>query len=130
MDYIQEELLRQKRALEILMTGGVSQMEKTAESAEPERFHEMRGTEEMLHGREAAVRRMTGGERRSLRAGTSGVAESDRARSSSAQETLADGVVREVRFVSRSQTAQADAQAISRTIQRDARRYDGGFSLY
>ena len=131
MDYIQEELLRQKRALEALMTGSVRQMEETAESAEAERLREVQGAEEVLRGRMAAAWEMAGGERRGLRAGKTGTVETGRGRNGGAvQEIMAGGAVREVRYVNRGRTAQADVQAISRTIQRDARRYDGGFSLY
>ena len=122
MDYIQEELLRQQRALEGLMTGGVRQTERAAERAETERLPAVRGAEELLHGRETAVQHVAGGKRHGLRAGASGAGGNGSVQSG--------GAVREVRFMGRSQTVQTDVQAISRTIQRDARRYDGGFSLY
>jgi len=122
MDYIQEELLRQKRALEVLMTGGVRQTERAAERAETERLPAVRGAEKLLHGRETAVQHVAGGKRHGLRARASGTGGNGSVQSG--------GAVREVRFMGRSQTVQTDVQAISRTIQRDARRYDGGFSLY
>lgn len=131
VDYIQEELLRQKRALEALMIGGVRQTEETAESTERNRLHSVQEPEGMLRGRMTAVRSAAGGKRRGLRIGTSEAAESGRVwRGSAAQEAVAGGADRDVRWMSRSQIAQVDVQEISRTIQRDARRYDGGFSLY
>ena len=133
MDYILEELLRQRRTLAVLLTGGsppetAEETERTAGAG-----NGAEGTA-VFQERSALLRRET------LRYPT----EAEEEVPAALRPTSGSGAAREdwtwsalgesgpSRFASvlaerSGGTAQADAKAISRAIQRDARRYDGGF---
>lgn len=183
MDYIREELLRQQRALAVLMTGGESvehrEMEKEAafdraveanreEAADPsvlggeavvlhglgknisparaeqaengvdrgpgEELVEWAAAEEIRESFEERERR-PGGDHGFLRtgdsrAGTAWQATGDRNMDGDAGVwTFESGTLWEAAFSERGGGFD-NARALSRAFQRDARRYDGGFSLY
>ena len=119
MDYIQEELLRQKKLLTALMVGEVRfSSEETPEETTARR-------DEMLTSQNAPERDLRV-MRRSAHEGAAG----SRRTIDRETEIETDGSGRVLRLAERDRSARADAQAVSRMIQRDARRYDGGFSLY
>ena len=126
MDYVREELLRQNRALEALMRAGAAEEEREAERAESVRqrtadgtgrgmrtsdFAEPSGAEHRLRG--GFARELPGRRERPL------WAESAAQRVEMPEETLGIGGHR-----------QTDVREVSRAIERDARRYDGGFTMY
>ena len=127
MDYVREELLRQRRVLEALLSGTVPEQEKeentdversasapqtewerTAAGTVPEKNTERRGSHRMSR---AEV------EREGRMGGMAEGAEWFRV------QNLPNGAVS-------AGTEQADVRVVSRAVQRDARRYDGGFSIY
>ena len=129
MDSIQEEFLRQKRALERLMVGGGKAVNPEAAAEEAVQGLPTGGGEEAVR---SAAKTAAAGENfrgRSRRAavemhggagGNGGLPMVGSAVGIAAVEHLSAAV----------QTEKTDARALSRAIQRDARRYDGGFSLY
>ena len=144
MDYIQEELLRQRRILSVLMTGSQrkeaeatenredeslsavqhvaerTEQSRTAWEAEPEPAQFLQGWTEHGEPRFSGIR--TAGFRR-------GREEGWRGKEALITEELATPV-RMVPYERAVPETSADAREISRSIQRDARRYDGGFSIY
>ena len=142
MDYIREELLRQKRLLAALMTGGhekepeveegESGKEETipAMAAADERVKRMRGEGE------TAVRLRERGERDGVSAAKTRISGIYSAGDESwrrwdavpAQDSTLSAHVAPYGWTAPGPSA--DARDLSRSIQRDARRYDGGFSIY
>ena len=129
MDYVRGELLRQKRALEALLGGGAEEEHEEQKEAQAEPLPESRET---AVGR---LRSASAGETadrvppvwrdavrsaRSVRTGSVRPAE-ESVWGSTGSGAFAGGVEERVR---------TDARLLSRTIQRDARRYDGGFTGY
>ena len=125
MDYVREELLRQNRALEALMKVGAAEPEdrETEETAQQKfaggagRWErgsasvEMPGTETQL--RTVDFREPLGRRGRPVWAEPAG------------EDRVISG--EKVAFGSHRQTG---VQEVSRAIERDARRYDGGFTMY
>lgn len=144
MDYIQEMLLRQKRALAVLMLGetavagakedgetavaGAKENEETAleAAAVKERQMEQETAQRSLAGAEQTARMGSGGARqeRGTPVETKGRTMGKLLPYGSA-DAWDKGLAGET---SAGQTA--NVKAMSRVIQRDARRYDGGFSIY
>ena len=125
MDYVREELLRQSRALEALMRTGAAE-DEPAEREE---------TERRSLGRETGKGK---GMLPPLQAGEV----PDRSRKNGAWEVpegknstlwteaageMGGSVREERRFVS---FGRESVREVSRAIERDARRYDGGFTMY
>lgn len=126
MDYVREELLRQKRALEALMLGAAEEERAGEESLPPVEDRPEDGATERLRSPSAvkgsgrAVRlSKTEAAERSLRRGAEWFAQEAAVERLPAAEGGASAVV-----------MRSDARRLSRTIQRDARRYDGGFTIY
>lgn len=145
MDYIQEELLRQKRALTVLMSG------KTREQEDAE--HEESG---VTSGSELVWQALAGGKRKQIVPGNNlerterlPVQELKRSaeygtavmesggmvisgyggtRASETDVMRVPGYI--VPYERSADGSAANVRAVSRSIQRDARRYDGGFSIY
>lgn len=143
MDYIREELLRQKRILSVLMGGGRQNEAEAPESREDEtmsggpigvdvrervRSVQKRGTETArdLYGWSGGIEVPAAGIRETvIGSGEMG----QRAGALSAVEEI--GVsVRAARYERTVQGGSVGVKDLSRSIQRDARRYDGGFSIY
>lgn len=145
MDYVQEELLRQEKALTVLMGGGTREQED-ADRTEPAELVKCDLVEQVLakparehgwvedilkHTKHASLReRMRDDVARvavseygnTVRSGV-GMKWNDRADVARIPGYL---VPRE-----RSEPEErTDVRTVSRSIQRDARRYDGGFSIY
>ena len=143
MDYIREELLRQKRILSVLMIGGQRKEPEetergedkslsvqpaaertgrlhTAWEAEPEPAQFLQGWTEHGEPRFSGIR--TAGFRRGREEGWRG------------REILnTEELVSSIRMAPYRRAVSemtVDARELSRSIQRDARRYDGGFSIY
>lgn len=144
MDYIQEELLRQRRILSVLMTGSQrkeaeatenredeslsavqhvaerTEQSRTAWEAEPEPAQFLQGWTEHGEPRFSGIR--TAGFRRGREEGWRG------------REILnTEELVSSIRMAPYRRAVSemtVDARELSRSIQRDARRYDGGFSIY
>lgn len=126
MDYVREELLRQNRALEALMRAGAAEEEREAERAESVRQRTADGTGRGMRTSDfaepsGAEYRLRGGFARELpeRRERPLWAESAAQRVEMPEETLGIGGHR-----------QTDVREVSRAIERDARRYDGGFTMY
>jgi len=126
MDYVKEELLRQKRALEALMLGAAEEEREGEEAPPPTEESSADTAAELLHPRLAAE-----GSRRTARPAATGAAGRSLRRDA---ERFAQGAAAERRYSAESALSavavQSDARRLSRTIQRDARRYDGGFTIY
>jgi hypothetical protein len=118
MDYIEQQLLRQRRALAVLMSGSRPAAEsKTAAEELP------LAQERSVQGTAAVPVRLR---QRSAAGEAVSAPRTDTA--VYGPETAQRGVTGFLTAAAR--TDGADVQAVSRAIQRDARRYDGGFSLY
>lgn len=142
MDYIQEELLRQKRILSVLMTGSQRKEAEATENREDESLSAVQPAAErteqsrtaweaepalLVQGRTDHSEPLFAGIRK---AGFRGVREEGwRGRETLITEEFA-APVRMVPYERAVPETFADARGISRSIQRDARRYDGGFSIY
>lgn len=129
MDYVREELLRQKRALEALLGGGAEEEHEEQREAQAEPLPE---------SRETAVDRL-----RSVPAGETadrvppvrrGAVRSDRSARTQSVRPAEESVWGSAGFGAfaggAGERVRTDARLLSRTIQRDARRYDGGFTVY
>ena len=127
MDYVQEELLRQRRMLAELMTGGSRETAETAEAEEEMPLRRAARENEVRRSQRTAAEEVYREQRRFTR-GTAYEAGRSAAGGSVVYETAE--VTGGERTVISGQAARTDVQAVSRAIQRDARRYDGGFSLY
>ena len=119
MDYIQEELLQQRKVLAALMAGPGRKNTKTDDPAEQE-YEDGKRKNSMWQ------------KNRKVTAAGKGV--DDLTLVPTIAAGIAAGMERGgnmlmVRDTVISASAR-DAQELSRAIQRDARRYDGGFSLY
>lgn len=160
MDYVREELLRQQKLLATLMSGGAKTEEnpegepEQTPGTEESLWEASSGTRAFAEGTGG-----TGPETAALRVRMSqpGQGERDPAADGDAsserefpRETSAGGIgaaepdrwsgIRTgmpdpddwgwTSVVRRSAAGGTDAQAVSRAIQRDARRYDGGFTIY
>ena len=130
MDYIKEQLLRQRNVLAALMNGGSRNAAETGETAERDMLRRDRPEDIVLPARETAA----GG---AVAEGVS-VRRRETARGAVPAARMAAAVEWPV-TAERGETMHIygaghgggmDAQAVSRAIERDARRYDGGFSLY
>jgi len=148
MNYVREELLRQRAALAALMAGGIEEeaVERTTEVLAAEAETQLPGAMEpenaVLAGTVQRWRRVASGlYRKSAYAAENPVTQADR------KDLLSGGWERDSGVGSfheaDSQThmtsamspavvpgVTVDAREVSRVIQRDARRYDGGFSIY
>lgn len=143
MDYIQDMLLRQRQALAVLLLGG-----ETADGQEPgaqppqetaaaERERTARGLD-MHRGQDAAETGAASG-RQAEPAGTGAVrrgrgetAAQGRVQFGLRKDGQEAGPVHVWTGPAGAENAEtaAEARAVSRAVQRDARRYDGGFSIY
>ena len=129
MDYIHEEFLRQRRALERLMVGGAEKTETETAAEETTRVYGA------YDGGETAAFVKNGAPAAAAAGGAAvGRAAADshtvRRGGMSAAAGSMDGMTVLERVSAAVQAEKTDARAVSRAIQRDARRYDGGFSLY
>ena len=125
MDYVREELLRQSRALEALMRTGAAE-DEPAEREETERRSLRRengkgeGTLPPLQASEVPDRSRK-----------NGVWEVPEGKNSAlwaeAAGEMGGSVWEERRFVS---FGRESVREVSRAIERDVRRYDGGFTMY
>ena len=129
MDYIREEFLRQNRILTRLMVGEETQTEQNAEEKEASLFLKVKdsgtGTRK---SRATAEEVLTAG---SVLAGADGggMIRPFRQKEASSGETNVNLFYAMPRNPPETRGT-ADIRAVSRSIQRDARRYDGGFSIY
>ena len=141
MDYIREELLRQKNILSVLMTGGRNRGTEEHESVEAEtlkggqgvgqqdnRSRTLQKTNPMLG---LSGRRVWSGEgpEEKRRSGFRGDRGTEWRMKNLVGSEESVELFRAPHEPVVTETV-ADARALSRSIQRDARRYDGGFSLY
>lgn len=119
MDYIQEELLRHQRLWQQLLAGG-EQPEEEPESPEQETEEAAVSAASSRSGTEAPARQ-------GLSFRLAQVSRRRRAESLPLPETAHGEPTRERAPIP---AAALTARDLSRTIQRDARRYDGAFPLY
>lgn len=130
MDYIQEQLLRQRKALAVLMNGGTGAAAEAETAAERTAVRSAADTEEVPAQRRVVSSQTRMAARSRVRQETNAGAAADAVRAA-AMDRPVTAERGEIMFVGGGgQTAATDAEAVSRAIQRDARRYDGGFSLY
>lgn len=143
MDYIQEELLRQRKILSELMSGGQREAaEETAPRGDKTLFDYQteKASEEWIHSEweseEVPVRLQSRTDGFSQSGTNIRLAESrgDRVwRQHAGRLLVSEETAAPVRMVPYERTvpeSSADVRKVSRSIQRDARRYDGGFSIY
>ena len=143
MDYIQEELLRQRKILSVLMTGGQWEQaeepgrgeeeqplgQQAADSQEERRRSTRESAEALLrrHSRSESFGNLPGEIR------MSGVRSDGETVQRGPGMLVTEGPAVEPRIALYDRTVAegtAGARELSRSIQRDARRYDGGFSIY
>ena len=142
MDYIREELLRQRTILSVLMGGGQSKEQEEPETTGDGMLSggqtgaDARGqilaaweTETLrpLHGRSGSTA-IPAAER--VGVAVFGDREAVRRRQVFSAEEEPAAPVYAVRYERTAPEADTGAKEFSRSIQRDARRYDGGFSIY
>ena len=129
MDYIREELLRQNRILTRLMVGKDSQNERDAPEQDRRVFSAEKETAARTRWSRVAVEELTaagiavaetGGDK-SRRMQRKTESDSDETEWNSFYAVWKDPKERE---------ETTNIREMSRSIQRDARRYDGGFSIY
>ena len=126
MDYVREELLRQRWALEALLLTGAADEAPEAEETDPvqERAAEMlaaKAGEDRFPERSAPLRSV----RRSLRG-----AEPTPWSAGAFPETETISAVPEWGGSLGPARMQVQVREVSRAVERDARRYDGGFTMY
>ena len=129
MDYIREELLRQNRILTRLMVGEDSQNERDAPEQDRRVFSAEKETAARTRWSRAAVEALT--------AAGIAVAETggDKSRRMQRKTESDSGETEWNSFYAvwkdpKEREATTNIREMSRSIQRDARRYDGGFSIY
>lgn len=129
MDYIREELLRQNRILTRLMVGEDSQNERDAPEQDRRVFSAEKET--------AARTRWSGAAVEALTAAGIAVAETggDKSRRMQRKTESDSGETERNSFYAvwkdpKERGETTNIREMSRSIQRDARRYDGGFSIY
>lgn len=129
MDYIREELLRQNRILTRLMIGENSQDELEPVAKEDHSFSEGKDESAETRWSRSAVEELTAAG--ITAAGTDG-GESLRLQRKSESDSGETGwsAFYAVRKDPKETGDATNIRAMSRYIQRDARRYDGGFSIY
>ena len=126
MDYVREELLRQQKALEMLLSGAASEPEREEAAAEAtsgawrtEREKPVAGRVPEANAESRRIHRMI--------------------RTESVSEGWMGSMVEEAEWLRKQNpsngavaagTEETNVRAVSRAVQRDARRYDGGFSIY
>jgi len=125
MDYVREELLRQNRALEVLMKVGAAEPEdREGEKPKKQRLDGEAGRGERgLTSAEmpgAGIRLRAADSRESL----------GRRENLLWAEPAGEDVVIPGETVGFGVFRQASVREVSRAIERDARRYDGGFTMY
>lgn len=149
MNYIQEELLRQRRALAALMSGQEPETEERSASEMPEQAAEQsgrlarRGEHGTVRdgGTEPGAGTPEGRSTDTLRElagdalpGGGGPRETETARTAPERwtETGTERLAGPWAAVGASSAGEraVDLRTVSRGFQRDARRYDGGFSMY
>lgn len=138
MNYIQEELLRQRKALAALMSGAPAQEAEEQERSGLERA-------ELKTGETAAADRAAAGDRgRAGEAGAEELSASGKAAGRQVGDLRSGASQRSGGWTALQRTGpwqtgsgaaaadrtETDLRAVSRGVQRDARRYDGGFSTY
>lgn len=129
MDYVREELLRQRTALERLMTGGAEQ--PSVPEAQEDPAHRLPVRKEAAEDAPAVHREQKGQETaRRFRS-----MERERASFSHSGRQFAEETEDSFPWGERSlrpafEPVGADVRQVSRAIERDARRYDGGFTIY
>jgi len=145
VDYIQEMLLRQKEMLSVLMLGGKNSGEDDAEIL-------VEASEKRMDSGERTVKTAPGkvyqnpqhdslkraGETGQMKQVMSGYANRYLAAENEKQIQMAASVAANaagrgwnaVLEAGEAQSQSANTKEMSRAIQRDARRYDGGFSIY
>lgn len=148
MDYIREELLRQKRVLAALMSGGTPEAADAEDGLENVVSASQRADVDKQVERAISV----SDEAEAISRLASVQRASDHAERSKTRHHLSDALQESEMFgisegwsfggagerspgytvtYGNSKSGEAaDVRAVSRTIQRDARRYDGGFSIY
>lgn len=129
MDYVREELLRQRTALERLMAGGAEQ--PSVPEAQEDPAHRLPVRKEAAEDAPAAHRERKGQETarrfRSMEREQTGFAHSGRQFAEEMEGSFPWG---ERSLRPAFEPAGADVRQVSRAIERDARRYDGGFTIY
>ena len=157
MDYLWELRRRQQAALNRLLTGSPSKEETTAE--EEVLRHAAEGAEKAPAGREKGISRPTAEQGKLIGQAESGEALSSAKRKAwdraEADDRLLDGLTAQAEEFQQARRADAlwrsetfsagtlpgllmaegsgaamEAEDISRAVQRDARRYDGGFTMF
>lgn len=138
MNYIQEELLRQRNALAALMSGTTAEEAEERERSGPDRAEWKGG------GTAATDKDAEGAMGRAGETGVEAVAVSGKAAGRQAGDLRSGAPQRSGGWTALQRTEPwrtgsgvampermaMDLRAVSRGIQRDARRYDGGFSTY
>ena len=129
MDYIREELLRQNRILTRLMIGENSQDELEPVAKEDHSFSEEKDESAETRWSRSAVEELTAAGIAAV--GTDGD-ERPRLQRKSESDSGETGwsAFYAVRKDPKETGDATNIRAMSRYIQRDARRYDGGFSIY
>lgn len=143
MNYAEQELLRQQKALAVLLLGRTAENVGQAETIEreagwsaafPEETPETAVFKTEERGGAAVLPTGGAGNRRSysqIRGETALAALGAASRQRSGVTAEGEQVGRTVTEFFRADVRETpDAETLSRTFQRDARRYDGGFTLY
>ena len=129
MDYIREELLRQNRILTRLMVGKDSQNERDAPEQDRRVFSAEKETAARTRWSRAAVEELTAAGIAVAETGGDKSRRMQRKTESDSDETEWNSVYA-VWKDPKEREETTNIREMSRSIQRDARRYDGGFSIY
>ena len=129
MDYIREELLRQNRILTRLMVGEDSQNERGATEQDRRVFSAEKETGARTRWSRAAVEELAAAGIAVAETGGDENPRLQRKPESDSGETGWNSFYA-VWEDPKEREEVTNIRAMSRTIQRDARRYDGGFSIY
>ena len=140
MDYIREELLRQGKLFHKLLSGGEEQQEeerfrqKKPQRAEEESLTQAERTKTLLpmESQRAAGPGTDADSQTAQRRGTVGEWEMLQRAARRTQRTVDTGMENGNWLGSKTASIRKEetAKALSRTFERDARRYDGGYPLY
>ena len=129
MDYIREELLRQNRILKRLMVGEDSQNERDTTEQDRRVFPAEKELDARTRWSRAAVEELTAAGITVAETGGDENPRLQRKPESDSGETGWNSFYVAWKG-SKEREETTNIRAMSRSIQRDARRYDGGFSIY
>lgn len=155
MDYIQEELLRQKKVLAVLMSGGTTGTERkeersertdvasSREKSEKQSFYSISAEGDAEELRMELAEELAGRIERSIPRDPNPVFAGGRSVPDLRRDAASGRALSRIYSIDTGRNpgyvvslertitgGTTDVRTVSRSIQRDARRYDGGFSIY